>query len=194
MDQQTLNNIATAAANAAAAANFQLFQAIQQAPKALVMEEPRGPSQIIEIQVLSNGLGKIPFPYTENLTRNGSQTIVTKAMRLITPSVLPTGPISGLANAPLTELQKMSVVLYCEGWEKGEIIPILTFNDMFTEGSGEPFRRGKMRLNNWKNIEWTKCFILYSNTTSSVGASYAIIFDVEYIKLDAAGNEIVGPA
>lgn len=160
----------------------------------LVMEEPRGPSQLIEVPVITAGTSKVQFPDIQNLRSQIGQNIIIKAMRLITPSVLPIASTSGFANAPLAELQKLCVVIYCEGWEKGQLIPILTLNDMFTEASGEPFRYQKMRFANWKNVDWSKTFLQYSNGTVSVGTPYAVMFDVEYVKLDAQNKEIVGPS
>lgn len=190
MDNITAQDVA----NAVADANFQLFQAMQQSPKALVQTEPRGPSQLVEIQVNQAGLSKQIFPDIQNLRSQVGQVIVIKAIRLITPSVMPVAPISGLANAPLTELVKMAVVLYCEGWEKGELIPILTMNDMFTEGSAEPYRREKMSFDSWKNVDWSKTFLQYANGTPSAGTPYAVILDVEYVKLDSNGVPIIGPS
>lgn len=164
----------------------------------LVQEEPRGPSQVIEVPVTANGLSKINFPDIANLRNQDDQIIVIKALRLITPSVLTNGPVSGLANAPLTELQKISLVLYSEQWEKGQYIPVLTLNDMFTEGSGEPWKDRTTKLDNWRNLDWNKCFAQYSNSTVTAGTPYCLLFEVEYVKLrrltDGSLQEIIGPA
>lgn len=192
-DKETADYIA----NLVTQTNWQLFQAIQQAPKDLVMEEPRGPSQLIEIKVLQNGLSQVVFPDLANLRNTTEQTVVIKSLKLITPSVLTFGPTSGLPTAPLTELQKMSLELYAEQWIKGANIPILTLNDMFTEGSGEPYRREKVRLNNWKNFDWgNNTKIIFSNGTVSVipAGGYVVILEAEYIKLNKNGAEIIGPA
>lgn len=194
MNPNDIQNITTAAAQAAADANFKLFQAIQQSPKALVMEEPRGPSQLVEIQVTQNGLSRVPFPDVPNLRSQIGQNIIIKGIRLITDSVLTNGPISGLTNAPLTELVKASLVIYSEGWEKGQMIPLLTLNDMFAEGTGIPYRRTATKFNDWKNFDWSKTFVQYSNGLVTAGASYVICLDVEYQKLDASGKPIIGPS
>lgn len=158
------------------------------------MEEPRGPSQLIEVPVITAGTSKVQFPDIQNLRSQVGQVIVIKAIRLITPSVLPVASTSGLPNATLAELQKLCVVIYCEGWEKGQLIPVFTMNDMFTEASGEPFRYQKMRFADWKNVDWSKTYLQYSNGTVSAGTPYAVMFDVEYIKLDSQGAPIVGPS
>lgn len=149
----------------------------------LVQEEPRGPSQIIEIPVTTNGLGKVNFPSIANLRNQEDQVIIIKKIQLITPSVLTNAPVSGAVVAPLTELQKISLVLYCEGWEKGQLIPALTLNNMFTEGSGEPFKTSPVRFDSWRNLDWEKSYLQYSNGTVTAGQPYAVVFEVEYVKL-----------
>lgn len=164
----------------------------------LVQEEPRGPSQLVEIDVTTNGLAKVVFPDVANLRNQEDQIIIIKKIQPITDTVLTNGPISGNPVAPLTELQKISLVLYCEGWEKGQMIPILSLNSMFTEGSGIPYRMTPVKFDSWRNLDWNKSYLQYSNGTVIAGAPYTVLFDVEYVKLrkdPATGNlvEIVGP-
>jgi len=170
----------------------------------LVQEEPRGPSQIIEVTPLANGLSKVNFPDVSNLRNEADQIIIIKAMRVVVPGVLNIAPVSGNPVAPLTELQKCSAVLYCEGWLKGNYIPLLEMNDLFIEGSGIPYRNRTMKLDSWKNLDWSKSFIEFSNGTVTVGVPYTFVFEVEYVKMryeiaadgTKTGNlvEIIGPA
>jgi len=125
----------------------------------LVQEEPRGPSQLIEIPVPTAGVGRVPLPDIQQLRSQVGQVIIIKALRLIPVSVLSLAPTLGGANAPLTELVKISLVLYCEGWEKGQLIPILTLADTFTEASGIPTRFRTTRFDNWKNVDWSKSYL-----------------------------------
>lgn len=164
----------------------------------LTQVEPRGPSELIEIPVSNDGRQKIPIPTIDTLKSDDTQKIIVKGMRLITPDVAVGGPLQDGGNAPLTELQKMFLVIYCEGWEKGHYIPVLTLNDMFAEGNGIPFRPGATRFNNWEKVEWSKCFLQFANGTVSAGAPYVVLFDVEYIKIATdgpnKGKEIIGPS
>lgn len=160
----------------------------------LFQDEPRGPSQLIEVPVKAQVLSRVTFPDIQQLRSQVGQVIIIKALRLITDDVLPTAPTIGGANAPFTELQKISLVIYCEGWEKGQLIPILTLNDMFTEGSGQSFRFKTTRFDNWKNVDWSKSFLQYSNGTPSSGNAYSVIIEAEYVKLDAHNQEIIGPS
>lgn len=165
----------------------------------LVQEEPRGPSQLIEIPVNQSGLTKIPFPDIQQLRSDQTQQIIIKQIRLVTADLLTNGMLQAGVNAPVTELQKIAVVLYCEGWEKGQLIPILSMNDSTFAGSTFPHVFHTMRFNNWKNVDWTKSYMQFANGTSSV-ASYVLLFDVLYTRFKinvvngtAVYTEIEGP-
>lgn len=155
-----------------------------------VQEEPRGPSQLIEVPVTA-GQQRVNFPDVQQLRSLVNQTIIVKEIRLITADVLVQGPITGLGASPVTELQKISLVIYCEGWEKAQYLPILILNDMALAAGPNPHRYSGTRFNNWRNVDWSKTFLQYSNGTASVG-SYVVMLDVVYLKIDAQGNEIIG--
>lgn len=156
-----------------------------------VQEAPRGPSELVEIQVQTNGQQRVPFPDVQQLRSLVNQKIIMKEMRLITVDVLTNAPVSGSVNAPVAELQKMTLVIYCEGWEKGHNIPALVLNDV---NNTAPHRFSGTRFNNWADVDWSKSFIQFSNGTVSAGAPYSVLIDVVYEKLDASGKEIVGPS
>jgi len=160
----------------------------------LIQEEPRGPSQLIEVPVAAVGVGIVVLPIIQQLQTSPDQNIIIKSLRLVTFPELALGPTLGTANAVLTELQKMSLILYCEGWEKGQLIPVLALNNTFTEGSGIPFRDKTTKMANWKNVDWNKSKIVFSNGSVSVGAPYCVIFEAEYERFDKNGKEIVGPS
>jgi len=158
----------------------------------IVQDEPRGPSVLIEVPVPNNGSQRIPLPDISQLRSTIDQRIIIKGLRLISEEVLTNGIISAAINAPAAELQKMSLTIYAEGWEKGQTIPILTFNDFrFTTGA-IPFRYSSTRFSNWVNVDWPKSYIQFANGTVSAGAPYVVILDCEYVRLDAQNNEIVG--
>lgn len=160
----------------------------------LVQEEPRGPSQLIEVPVLANGRGSITFPDIQQLRSLTTQRIIIKALRLITADTLTNGPLTGQPTAPVAELQKISLIIYCEGWQKAQYLPILTLNDMTLPGGAIPHRYHQTRFNNWENVDWSKTFLQFSNGTVSANAPYVVLLDAEYIKLDASGKEIIGPS
>jgi len=156
-----------------------------------VQESPRDSSQLIEVPVPNNGVQRVQFPDVQQLRSLVNQIIIIKEIRLITTDVLTNAPIGGQVNAPTTELQKMSLVIYCEGWEKAQLMPILILNDVENTA---PHRFAGTRFNNWQNVDWSKTYLQFSNGTVSVGAPYAVLFDVVYLKLDGDGKEIVGPS
>lgn len=160
----------------------------------LIQEEPRGPSMLIEIPVPTSGQGNITLPIVQQLQTAPDQNIFIKAIRLVTDAELARSPTLGAVNAPLTELQKMCLTIYCEGWQKGQLIPILALNNTFTEGSGIPWRDRTTKFSNWKNVDWNKSVITYSNGTVSANAPYAVILEVEYVRYDKAGVLTTGPA
>lgn len=158
----------------------------------LVQVEPRGPSQLIEVPVTTNGLNKIQLPDIQQLRSTQDVKVILKGLRLITDNVLTHAPLGGQPTAPLTELVKMSLVIYCEGWEKGQIIPLLVMNDVAGDGTGVPFRYNSTRFDNWVNVDWSKSYLLYSNTTTSAGTPYSVLFEAEYVKLNNFGKPISG--
>lgn len=161
----------------------------------LVQDEPRGPSQLIEVPV-TVAQSRIPFPDIQQLRSLVKQNIIIKQMRLITADVLTNGVITGFVNAPASELQKITLLIYCEGWEKGQYIPILTLNDTTYAASLYPHRYHETRFNNWQNVDWSKSYLQYANGTVAVpgDAGYCVMLDVQYLKFDAQGKEIIGPS
>lgn len=162
----------------------------------VIQEEPRGPSQLIEIPVPAQVVSQVQLPTIQNLQNQTDQIIIIKAMRIIPNTVLANGPVQGFTNAVLTEIQKASLVIYSQGWIKGQLIPLGTLIDTFTEGSGIPWRPRTARFDSWTNVDWEKSYIQYSNSTPSSGAAYTFILEVEYQKFrkDSNGNmiEILG--
>lgn len=159
-----------------------------------VQQEPRGPSQLIEVAVPTAARQRVPFPDIQQLRSTTTQRIIIKGLRLITDDVLTNGPVTGNTNAPLTELVKISLVIYCEGWEKAQFIPILVLNDMATPAGTNPYRFNSTRFNNWENVDWTKSYLQYSNGTSTADTPYCVMIEAEYIKLDGDGKVIIGPS
>lgn len=160
----------------------------------LIQEEPRGPSMLIEVPITANGLTNVQFPDVPELRNQTDQTIVIKAIRVIPPAVLTNGPLSGNAVAPITELVKQTLIIYSQGWEKGKNIPMGSLIDIFVEGTGTPWKNRSTQLANWRNVDWNKSQLRFANGTVSAGTPYSVILEVEYIKLNKEGEEIVGPS
>ncbi len=156
----------------------------------LIQQEPRGPSELVEIQVPATANGRVTFPDIPQLRSQPDQDVIIKAVRLITDQVLAAGPTSGLTNATKAELQKISIVLYSDGWEKGHLIPILTLDDMANYDTAKPIpfkQGGTTYFDNWKNVDWPKSYLQYS--TAPAGAPYTVILEVEYVRLNKQGQQ-----
>lgn len=158
----------------------------------IVQDEPRGPSVLIEVPVTINGQQRVPIPDISQLRSTTTNRIIIKGLRLVPPEILTNGIINASVNAPVTELQKMSLTIYAEGWEKGQTIPILTFNDFVFATGAAPYRFNSTRFSNWVNVDWPKSYIQLANGTVTAGAPYVVLLDCEYERLNAENNVIVG--
>jgi hypothetical protein len=163
----------------------------------LIQEEPRNCSELVEVPVNVAGIYRINFPDNQQLRSMTTQDVRIQGIRLITPDVSSFGPITGAQNAPVTELQKCFLVLYCEGWEKAHYIPLLVLNDTSAPNGTAAHKYTATKFGSWKNVDWGKSYILYSGGSGGSdigGGAYEFMFDVEYTKFDATGAEIVGPS
>lgn len=164
----------------------------------LVQEAPRMTTQLIEIPVTVNGVQKVRLPDVQQLRSQQGQIIILQGMRFISPKVLTNGMTVSGTNITLAEARKICLVLYSEGWERGQMIPLLTMNDQndsdATTATTIPFRNMSMKFNDWRNVDWAQSFLLYGNGLVSAGAPYVVMFDVDYLKLDAKGQPILVPS
>lgn len=160
----------------------------------LVQEEPRGPSELVEVEIDSATKQRFPFPDVEQLRNQVDQKVVIKGLRLVTADVLTNGILTGGTNAPATELQKMTLTLYSDGWEKMHTMPVLISNDTTVPGGNNPHRYISLKLDNWQGVQWQKCYIQFANGTVPVNPPYVVMFDIEYIKLDKNNQPINGPS
>lgn len=159
----------------------------------LIQEEPMGPFYLIEVQV-TNANPSVTLPIIQELQSSTSQKIVIKGLSIITQPEMTFGPRTGLPNAPLTELQKISALWYVEGWQKGFNMPLLLLNNTFTEGSGIPWRDRTTKLANWSPVDWNKSTFNFANGQVPVGFPYCIILAVEYERFDLNGKIVIGPS
>lgn len=157
-------------------------------------QEPRGPSQLVEVDVTVDGRQRVPFPDIAQLRSTTDMKIVIKAMRFITADVLTNSMVSGNPTCPVTEAQKISLVIYCEGWEKAQFLPLLTLNDSSFAGSAYPHIYTQTNFSDWVNVSWDKCYLQYANGTVSAGQPYTVLLDVQYERFNSRGEYIVGPS
>lgn len=158
----------------------------------MVREEPRNPSILVEVTI-PNASSKVQLPDVQQLRSDAGTKVILKALRLITFKVLARGVLVNLPNATLADLQKMTLTLYSEGWERGQNIPVLLLNDVYDADSANattiPHRSSATKFANWKRVDYPKSFIQFTNGQSASQAC-VLIFEVEYIKMDAQDRVI----
>lgn len=158
----------------------------------LVREEPRNPSILIEVDI-PNGASKVQLPDVQQLRSDEGTKVILKALRLITFKVLARGVLVNQPNALLVDLQKMTLTLYSEGWERMQNAPLLLFNDVNDSDAAVattiPFRNSATKFANWKRVDYPKSYIQFINGQSASQAC-VVIFEAEYIKMDAQGRVI----
>ena len=162
----------------------------------LVKEEPISCLELVETQVTSDldGQYTVQLPDSQQLRSDQDQTIIVKAIQVTSPEVLTNGVISGLATSPVTEMQKISLVLYSMGWERVHYLPLLRMNDVSTPGGAAPHRYYGTRFNDLQKVDWPKSFFKYSGGTGGVVSAdtpYCIMLTVEYVKLIKVGNQLI---
>jgi hypothetical protein len=159
-----------------------------------IQEQPRGPSELVEIPVSTAGVYRVNIPDIQQLRSQVGQIIIIKAIRLVTVDVLTNGVITGFVNAPATEIKKIVLVIYSNGWEKGHYIPLQVLNDTHLSASIFSYRDYKTDFDDWQNVDWSKSYLLYANGTGGsvlAGAvPYVVMIEVEYVKLDSQGQTI----
>ena len=151
----------------------------------IVSESPRIASVLIEIPIASGASGRVTLPDVPQLRNQGDQLVVIQTVRAISPKVLSHGPTSGTATTPLADLKKLSFTIYSQGWEKGQYIPVLLLNDVAdadsTAATTIPYRMAPTRFANWRDVDWNKSYLLFSNGQTASQAS-TLILEVEYLK------------
>jgi hypothetical protein len=162
----------------------------------LVQEEPRINSILVEILVPANAVQRVQCPDVQQLRSTTQQRIVIKSVALVTPKVLSHGILNGLVNAPITELRKIAFTMYSMGWERGQYIPILHLNNTAdsdaTTATAIPYKNTAPRFADWESVSWDKCYLQYANGQPSDGSSYTVMLEVQYLKFDLNGLEILG--
>jgi len=160
----------------------------------LAQNQPIVNYTVVEIPVTANGLSQIAIADQPMLKSYSGHKVVIKAIELITAKALTNAPVSGLALAARAELIKASLVLYCQGWEQEQYVPLLRLNGFqdadATTATTIPYVKDFQAFSNLNNVDWTKSRVQYSNGTVSASSSYAFLLGVQYLVFDNDGNEI----
>lgn len=160
----------------------------------LVKEQPIDNFTIVEIPVTANGLTKVAIPDQPMLKSYSGHKVRVKGIRTITAKVLSNSVVNGNTVAARAELLKASLVLYCEGWEKEQYVPLLMLNPIAdadaTTATTIPYAFNPMEFADLSDVDWTKSYIQYSNGTSSANSTYSFVLAVNYLVYDNTGKVI----
>lgn len=163
--------------------------------KVFIQEEPIMMWQLIEIPVTRNGDGKVPLPDIQQLRSQEGQNIIFKTLKLVTPKVLARGMLNNAVNAPLAELQKMSLVLYSEGWQRGQMVPLLMLNNEAdadaTTATTVPYTNTPYNLSDWRRVDLPQSFLQFANGQVSANAPYVVMIWVGYLKITGNNQPII---
>lgn len=170
----------------------------------LVQEEPLGPVILVEVPVTAAlaGQSRISLPDVPQLRNTAEQIIIIKGIKWVTADALARAPIAGSVAAPLAEAQKISLVIYAEGWEKGQYLPLTMLNDVATPAGTIPFRFNPTKLSSWRNVDWNKTYLNYSSGTGGAAGVYTVMLLIDYVKYRTETmpngvqvlKEIIGPS
>ena len=162
--------------------------------KVLIQSQPINNYTTVEIPVTANGLTRIAIPDQLMLKSYPGHTVVIKAIELISVKVLTRALLNAMANAPLAEVIKAALVLYCEGWEKVQYLPLARLNPVHdadsTAATTFPFIEQAQTFENLKALDWTKSYVQFGNGAVSANSSYAFMLGIQYIILNDSGSEI----
>lgn len=152
--------------------------------------------ELIEIPVTA-ATQRVQLPDVQQLRSQPNQIIVVKSIAVITDKVLANAMTIAGTTAPLAELQKISLVLYSEGWERGHYMPLLRLNDQAdadsTAATTIPFRNETTKLADWRNVDWPKSYLQYANGTQAANFPYVVMLWVSYLKLNMNEQPIYTP-
>lgn len=135
----------------------------------------------VEFQVNSGAPTKVMFQDLPNLRNQPGNRIIIKDIEVTPVTVMPTSP-NGVAVSPLTELKKAVLVLYVQGEESVNRVPLLKLVRT-DDGGTTPFQQKWESFADLQNVDWAKSYVLFSSAPA--GTPYVILFGVEYEKLSA---------
>lgn len=154
----------------------------------LVQSQPAIMTELIEIFV-PQGSARVQLPDVQQLrSQEGQQIIITK-LKLITDDILASGVDLSGTVMPLNELQNIVLTLYSMGWERGHNIPLLLLNSQ-TNNANSVNTYNDYTLANWMKVDWPKSYLKWCSGASA-GDNYIVPLYVEYLKLNAEGQQFV---
>jgi hypothetical protein len=160
--------------------------------KVLIQSEPIKNWTLIET-VIAVGDRRIPIQDQPMLRSTSGHKVVIKSIELITVKQLPNGVLNAGANISRADLIKTVLVLYSNGWEQVQYIPLARLigaHDMdATTATTIPFMRDVTMFENLADVDWTKSYFLLS-PGQSIAAAGVIVLGIQYQVFNNNGQEI----
>jgi hypothetical protein len=162
--------------------------------KILIQSQPITNWTLVEIPIPAQAVTRVAIPDQVMLKSYPGHTVLIKAIECISNKVLTNGMTQPGINAVRAEIIKASLVLYVEGWEKVQYIPLARLISMADTDSAVattiPFVWNPVTFENLARVDWTKSYIQYASGTTSVGTAYNFILGVQYSVFNDRGEEV----
>lgn len=160
--------------------------------KMLVQAQPIKNWTLVET-LAAVGNTRIPIQDQPMLKSYAGHKVVIKAIEVITAKMLTNGVLNATANLTRADLIKLVLVLYCDGWEQVQYIPLarlVSIHDTDSAvGTTVPFMNDPALFENLKDVDWTKSYFQTANGTS-IATAATIILGVQYQVFNDQGTEI----
>jgi len=164
--------------------------------KVYIQQEPVDNWTLVEIPIPAQAVNRQAVPDQLMLKSYPDHFVTVKSIEVITAKQLTNAVLNNGANAARAEIIKATLVLYCDGWEKVQYIPlsrlIATYDADAATATTIPFMQNPTTFENLRNVDWTKSYIQYANGLNSSGAAYVFILGVKYVIQNNRG-EVIKP-
>lgn len=160
--------------------------------KMLIQSQPIRNWTLIETAI-AVGNNRIAIQDQPMLKSYAGHRVVIKSLELITAKALTNGVNVNGATITRADIIKMVLVLYCEGWEQVQYIPLsrlIAIQDADSAvGTTIPFMKDATFFENLKDVDWTKSYFLTAAGTT-IATAGVIILGVQYSVFNDNGQEI----
>lgn len=126
------------------------------------------------------GIQQVNFPDIPQLRSDSTQDIIIRSLRIFPQEAIPNG-WSGNVNATQAQIASGFLTLYSEGMNKIYQVPLLQFNNIFSNDAAGKWAEELMQADDWV-IDWTKSYVSFS-TPLVVETQFVFLFSIGYIKL-----------
>jgi len=159
--------------------------------KMLIQSQPIKNWTLVET-VIAVGNTRIPIQDQPMLKSYAGHKVVIKGIELITAKGLTHGVLNSAANITRADLIKTVLVLYCNGWEQVQYLPLSRLIGLHdadaTTATTVPFMDQPTFFENLSDVDWTKSYFLTANG-QSIATAGVIMLGVQYQVFNDQGQE-----